>query len=65
MKTSTNCVLNAVCHENQNMPSNVPKFQVKAMYPGHIYGIDVADIGSQGQHLVLVDYYSCAIFDTS
>ena len=46
------------------MPANVPKFQVKAMYPGHIYGIDVADIGQvHGQHLVLVDYYSCAIFE--
>ena len=34
------------------------------MYPGHIYGIDVADIGQvHGQHLVLVDYYSCAIFE--
>ena len=46
------------------MPANIPKFQVKAMYPGHIYGIDVADIGQMhGQHLVLVDYFSCAIFE--
>ena len=53
-----------ICHKNQNMPANVPKFQVKAMYPGHIYGIDVADIGQvHGQDLVLVDYYSCAIFE--
>ena len=53
-----------ICHENQNMPANVPKFQVKAMYPGHIYGNDVAHIGqTHGQHLVLVDYYSCAIFE--
>ena len=59
-KLCTEC---SVCHQNQNMPTNVPKFQVKAMYPGHIYGIDVADIGqAHRQHLVLVDYYSCAIF---
>ena len=46
------------------MPANVPKFQVKAMYPGHIYGIDVADIGqAHRQHLVIVDYFSCAIFE--
>ena len=52
-----------ICHENQNMPVNIPKFQVKAMYPGHIYGLDVADIGQEhGQHVVLVDYFSCAIF---
>ena len=53
-----------ICHENQNMPVNVPKFQVKAIYPGHIYGVDVADIGQEhGQHLVLADYFSCAIFE--
>ena len=45
------------------MPANVPKFQVKALYPGHIYGIDVADIGQHGKHLVLVDYFSCAVFE--
>ena len=51
------------CHENQNMPANIPKFQVKAMYPGHIYGVDVADIGQHGQLLVLVDYFSCTVFE--
>ena len=53
-----------ICCENQNMPANVPKFQVKAMYPGHIYGIDVADIGQvHGQHLVLVDIlFMCHIW---
>ena len=45
------------------MPANIPKFQVKAMYPGHTYGVDVADIGQHGQHLVLVDYFLCAIFE--
>ena len=46
------------------MPANLPKFQVKAVYPGHIYGIDVADIGqAHGQHLALVDYFSCAVFE--
>ena len=56
------CAECSVCHENQNMPANIPKFQVKAMYPGQIYGVDVADIGQvHGQHLVLVDYFSCAI----
>ena len=46
------------------MPANIPKFQVKAMYPSYIYGIDVADIGqTHGHHLVLVDYFSCAIFE--
>ena len=45
------CAECSVCHENQNMPANVPKFQIKAMYPGHIYGIDIADFGSEGQQL--------------
>ena len=46
MKTSDKlCAECSICHENQNMPANIPKFQVKAMYPGHIYGVDVADIG--------------------
>ena len=57
------CAECSICHENQNMPANIPKFQVKAMYPGHIYGVDVADIGQHGQHLVLVDYFSCAVFE--
>ena len=57
------CAECSVCHENQNMPANVPKFQVKAMYPGHIYGVNVADIGSHSQHIVVVDYYLCAIFE--
>ena len=57
------CAECSVCHENENMPANVPKFQVEAMYPGHIYGRDVADIGQHRQHLVLVDYFSCAVFE--
>ena len=51
-----------ICKENQNMPANVPKFQVIAHGPGEIYGIDVAEIGGN-QHLVCVDYYSCCIFE--
>ena len=35
--TCQNCTL---CRENQSMPVNVPKFQVKASSPGEIYGID-------------------------
>ena len=57
------CAECSICHENQNMSANIPKFQVKAMYPGHIYGVDVADIGEYGQHLILVDYFSCAVFE--
>ena len=58
------CAECSTCHKNQNIPTNVPKFQVKAMYPGHIYGIDIADIGqAHRQHLVIVDYFSCAIFE--
>ena len=51
-----------ICKENQNMPANVPKFQVIAHEPGEIYGIDVAEIEGN-QHLVCVDYYSCCIFE--
>ena len=44
------------------MPANVPKFQVKANYPGEISGVDVADI--QGKpHIILVNYYICCIFE--
>ena len=44
------------------MPANVPKFQVNAMYPGEIYGIDIAEIWGK-QHLVCMDYKSCCIFE--
>ena len=50
------------CKENQNMPTNVPKFQVTASYPGVIYGVDVAEIQGKS-HLVCVDYCSCCIFE--
>ena len=49
------------CKENQQMPLNIPKFQVSAKGPGEVYGCDVADINGK-QHLVLVDYFSCCIF---
>ena len=44
------------------MPPNVPKFQVSVKGPGEVYGCDVADINGK-QHLVLVDYFSCCIFE--
>ena len=47
--------------ENQQMPPNIPKFQVSAKGPGEVCGCDVADINGK-QHLVLVDYFSCCIF---
>ena len=50
------------CKENQQMPPNIPKFQVSAKGPGEVYGCDVADINGK-QHLVLVDYFSCCIFE--
>ena len=56
--TCQNCSL---CRENQAMPANVPKFQVKANSPGEIYGIDVAEINGQS-HIVCVDYFTCCIF---
>ena len=49
------------CKENQQMPPNIPKFQVSAKGPGEVYGCDVTDINGK-QHLVLVDYFSCCIF---
>ena len=58
----TTCQTCDLCRENQSMPANIPKFQVKANYPGEIYGVDVADI--QGKpHIILVDYYTCCIFE--
>ena len=50
------------CRENQHMPPNIPQFQVSAKGPGEVYGCDVADIHGN-QHLVLVDYFSCCIFE--
>ena len=50
------------CKENQQMPLNIPKFQVSAKGPGEVYGCDVTDINGN-QHLVLVDYFSCCIFE--
>ena len=50
------------CCENLNMPTNVAKFQVTASYPGKIYGIDIAKI-QRNQHLLIVDYKSCCIFE--
>ena len=44
------------------MPPNIPKFQLSAKNPGEVYGCDVADINGK-QHLVLVDYFSCCIFE--
>ena len=49
------------CKENQQMPPNIPKFQVSTKGPGEVYGCDGADINGK-QHLVLVDYFSCCIF---
>ena len=51
-----------VCCENQHMPLNTPSFTVKANYPGEVYGMDIAEINGR-QHLVLVDYKSCCIFE--
>ena len=56
--TCPNCTL---CRENQSMPVNIPKFQVKASSPGEIYGIDVMDIHGRS-HIVCVDYYTFCIF---
>ena len=50
------------CKENQQMPPNIPKFQVNAKGPGEVYGCDITDIKGK-QHLVLVNYYSCCIFE--
>ena len=51
------------CKENQQMPPNIPKFQVSAKGPGEVYGCDFTDINGK-QHLVLVDYFSCCIFES-
>ena len=58
----TTCQTCDLCKEHQSMPVNIPKFQVKANFPGEIYGVDVMDI--QGKpHIILVDYYTCCIFE--
>ena len=57
--TCQNCTL---CRENQPMPVNIPKFQVKANSPGEIYGIDIAYIHGRS-NIVWVDYYTCCIFE--
>ena len=50
------------CRENQQMPPNIPKFQVSVRGPGEVYGMGVAEIQGK-QHLVVVDYFSCCIFE--
>ena len=51
------------CKENQNMPPNTPIFAVKAGGPGEVYGTDdITDINGK-QHIVVVDYNSCCIFE--
>ena len=57
--TCQNCTL---CRENQPMPVNIPKFQVKASSPGEIYGIDITEIHGRS-HIVCVDYFTCCIFE--
>ena len=44
------------------MPPNIPEFQVSARGPGEVYGMDVAEIQGR-QHLVVVNYFSCWIFE--
>ena len=59
----TMCQTCETCRENQSMPTNTPKFKVKANHPGEIYGVDIINI--QGKpHIVCVDYYSCCIFES-
>ena len=58
----TTCQTCDLCRENQSMPANIPKFQVKANFPGEIYGVDVADIQGKS-HIILVNYYTCCIFE--
>ena len=62
--TSSMCVMN-VKHagRTQHMPPNIPKFQVNARELGEVYGCDVAKIQGR-QHIVIVDYFSCCIFET-
>ena len=50
------------CKENQHMPPNIPKFQVRARGPGEVYGMDIAEIQGK-QHLVVIDYFFCCIFE--
>ena len=58
----TTCQTCDLCRENQSMPTNIPKFQVKANYPGEIYGVNVTDV--QGKSYVILDnYYTCCIFE--
>ena len=58
------CVCNecTACREHQHMPPNIPQFQVSAKGPGEVYGCDITDINGK-QHLVLVNYFSCYIFE--
>ena len=58
----TMCQTCETCRENQSMPTNTPKFKVKANHPREIYGVGITDI--QGKpHIVCIDYYSCCIFE--
>ena len=58
----TTCQTCDLCRENQSMPANIPKFQVKANFPREIYGVDVTDIQGKS-HIILVDYHTYCIFD--
>ena len=58
-KTCQTCDL---CRENQNMPANVPNFEVTVSHPGKTYGVDIMEIQGKS-HLVLVNYHSCCIND--
>ena len=58
----TTCQTCDLCRENQSMPANIPKFQVKANFPGEIYGVDIADT-QEKSHVILVDYHTCCIFE--
>ena len=44
------------------MPPNTPIFAVNVGGPGEVYGTDIADINGN-QHIVVVDYNSCCIFE--
>ena len=44
------------------MPPNTPTFVVEAGGPGEVYGMDIGEIAGK-QHLVVVDYNSCCIFE--
>ena len=58
-KTCAEC---EICHQNQHMPHNIPSFTAKSSYPGEVYGMDVMEIAGK-QHIVVVDYNSCCIFE--